>query len=201
MTNLKRARDHLRPKHRIYVREEQSDNSKRQKGTIEDIIGKQVQRQEGSDIEQEKLLVNAINKAAFKRLWLDLWLFVSPIQLLNQAILLSLNYMAKDVVIQPRRSVPPSPKSTLRKAPSIPLVSSLDMWTASEAKKAYQAIVAHFVDFHTRATTLISLREFKAGHGGEDQAKVFLEVIDQYELRSFFTMDNADSNDRMLRCL
>lgn len=128
MTNLKRARDHLRPKHRIYVREEQSDNSK-QNGTIEDIIGKQVQRQEGSEIEQEKLLVNAINKAAFKRPWLDLWLFVSPIQLLNQAILLSLDYMAKDVV--------PSPKSTLRKAPSIPLVSSLDMWTASEAKKAY----------------------------------------------------------------
>ena len=42
-TNLKRARDHLRSIHRIYVKEEQSDNSKRQRGTIEDIIGKQVQ--------------------------------------------------------------------------------------------------------------------------------------------------------------
>jgi hypothetical protein len=40
--------------------------------------------------------------------------------------------------------------------------------------------VAHFVNADTRelSTALISLREFKAGHGGEAQAKVFLEVIE-----------------------
>lgn len=220
-TNLKRARDHLRSMHRIYVKEEQSDNSKRQKGTIEDIIGKQVQRQEGRNIEQEKLLVDAINNAAFQEAVVRFIAVCNvPYSVVErgefQAILLSLNYMAKDVVIQSRRSVPKLLENTFRlhqKALSKKLHQSLsqvhfsvDMWTASEAKKAYQAIVAHFVDSDTResATALISLREFKAGHGGEDQARAFLEVIDQYELRKnigFFTMDNASSNDTMLRCL
>ena len=119
-------------------------------------------------------------------------------------------------MIQSRRSVPKLLENTFllhQKALCKKLHQSLsqvhfsiDMWTASEAKKAYQAIVAHFVDSDTResATALISLREFKAGHGGEDQARAFLEVIDQYELRKkigFFTMDNASSNDTMLRCL
>jgi hypothetical protein len=77
------------------------------------------------------------------------------------------------------------------------------MWT-SPSKTGYQAIVAHWADEETRQAecALISLREFKGGHGGEEQARVFLDVIDEYNLSNrigFFTMDNASSNDKMLR--
>jgi hypothetical protein len=220
-TNLKRAREHLRTKHRIYVKEEQSDNLKRQKGTIEDIVGKQIQRQEGRDIEQEKHLLNAINKPAFQEAMARLITVCSlPHSLIERgefhAVILSLNHMAKDVLIQSRHSIPKLIKNTFdlhqealckKLHQSLSQIHfSIDMWTASDAKTAYQAIVTHFVDSDTNesATALISMREFKAGHGGEDQAKVFLEVMDQYELRGrigFFTMDNADSNDSMLRYL
>ncbi|KAI8416145.1 hypothetical protein FOFC_02454 [Fusarium oxysporum] len=77
------------------------------------------------------------------------------------------------------------------------------MWTSSEQKAAYQAIVVHFVDAETRgvAQALLSLREFKGSHNGKLQAKAFLEVVEEYDLRrkvGYFTMDNHDANDTML---
>ncbi len=80
---------------------------------------------------------------------------------------------------------------------------SIDMWT-SPAKIGFQAIVVHWVDEDTRdlETALLSLKEFKGSHGGEAQAKTFMEVITEYELEEnlgFFTSDNHGSNDVMLR--
>ena len=80
---------------------------------------------------------------------------------------------------------------------------SIDMWT-SPAKTGFQAVVVHWADADTRRveTALLSLREFKGSHGGEEQAKVFLEVIQEAGLRDklgMFTMDNHTSNDKMLR--
>jgi len=80
---------------------------------------------------------------------------------------------------------------------------SIDMWTAP-SRTGFQAIVAHFVEADSKKLikALLSLREFKGSHGGEEQARVFLDVVDLYKLRSkigYFTMDNADSNDNMLR--
>jgi hypothetical protein len=217
-TNLKRSREHLQTKHRIYVGEEQRDNLDGQKDAV---IGKQAQQQEGRDIEQEKHLVNAINKVAFQEAMARLIAVHNlPHSFIERgefhAVLLSLNHMAKDVLIQSRNSIPNLLENTFhlhqqalckKLHHSLSQVHfSVDIWTASEEKTAYQAISTHFVDSDTResAAALISMREFKAGHGGEDQAKAFLEVIDQYELRpkiGFFTMDNADSNDSMLRYL
>lgn len=80
---------------------------------------------------------------------------------------------------------------------------TIDMWTSSEQKAAYQAIVVHFVDAETRgvAQALLSLREFKGSHNGKLQAKAFLEVVEEYDLKGkvgYFTMDNHDANDTML---
>jgi hypothetical protein len=80
---------------------------------------------------------------------------------------------------------------------------SVDMWT-SPAKTGFQAIVVHWADAESRKveTALLSLKEFKGTHGGEEQAKVFLEVIREAGLTDklgFFTMDNHGSNDVMLR--
>ncbi|KAJ3496449.1 hypothetical protein NLG97_g2647 [Lecanicillium saksenae] len=46
---------------------------------------------------------------------------------------------------------------------------TIDMWTSSEQRAAYQAIMAHFVDAETRQVpqALLSLREFNGGHAGE----------------------------------
>jgi hypothetical protein len=77
------------------------------------------------------------------------------------------------------------------------------MWT-SPAKIGFQAIVVHWVDTETRCveTALLSLKEFKGAHGGEEQAEVFLQVIREAGLQDqlgFFTSDNHGSNDLMLR--
>jgi hypothetical protein len=78
------------------------------------------------------------------------------------------------------------------------------MWTAS-SKTGYQAIVASWVDTESMQaeTALLYLREFRGTHGGEQQAGVFLEVVEDYAIRldriGFFTLDNAASNDTMLR--
>ncbi len=51
-------------------------------------------------------------------------------------------------------------------------------------------------------TALLSLKEFKGAHGGEEQAEVFLQVIKEAGLQDqlgFFTSDNHGSNDLMLR--
>jgi len=77
------------------------------------------------------------------------------------------------------------------------------MWT-SPVKTGFQAIVVHWVDTETRCaeTALLSLKEFKRAHGGEEQAEVFLQVIREAGLQDklgFFTSNNHGSNDLMLR--
>jgi hypothetical protein len=47
----------------------------------------------------------------------------------------------------------------------------------------------------------LSLHEFKGSHNGKLQAKAFLEVIEEYNLRGkvgYFMMDNYNANDTML---
>jgi hypothetical protein len=51
---------------------------------------------------------------------------------------------------------------------------TIDMWT-SHSHRAYQAIVAHFIDSsHVQRKALLALREHKGSNGGEEQAEVFL---------------------------
>ena len=48
---------------------------------------------------------------------------------------------------------------------------------------------------------VISLREFKGSHNGELQAKVLLEVVEEYDLvgkAGYFTMHNHEANNTML---
>ncbi|RYC76832.1 hypothetical protein BFJ63_vAg20293, partial [Fusarium oxysporum f. sp. narcissi] len=130
------------------------------------------------------------------------------------AVILSCNYMARDVLLSSRRAGPKLLKKTfaqhkqglvkkLHNSLSSMVHFTIDMWTSSEQKAAYQAIVVHFVDAETRgvAQALLSLREFKGSHNGKLQAKAFLEVVEEYDLRGkvgYFTMDNHDANDTML---
>ena len=220
-TNLSRARKHLRDFHGIRVIEhvERSDLKKQQHGTITDLFGRQEERQANRDLNEEKYLANAINIPAFEEALARLLAVRNIAHTFIEypefhAVILSCNYMARDVLLRSRRAVPKLLKKTfaqhkqglvkkLHNSLSSMVHFTIDMWTSSEQKAAYQAIVVHFVDAETRgvAQALLSLREFKGSHNGKLQAKAFLEVVEEYDLRGkvgYFTMDNHDANDTML---
>ncbi|KAG7423539.1 putative AC transposase [Fusarium oxysporum f. sp. raphani] len=220
-TNLSRARKHLRDFHGIRVIEhvERSDLKKQQHGTITDLFGRQEERQANRDLNEEKYLAIAINIPAFEEALARLLAVRNIAHTFIEypefhAVILSCNYMARDVLLRSRRAVPKLLKKTfaqhkqglvkeLHNSLSSMVHFTIDMWTSSEQKAAYQAIVVHFVDAETRgvAQALLSLREFKGSHNGKLQAKAFLEVVEEYDLRGkvgYFTMDNHDANDTML---
>ncbi|KAH7460576.1 hypothetical protein FOMA001_g19521 [Fusarium oxysporum f. sp. matthiolae] len=220
-TNLSRARKHLRDFHGIRVIEhvERSDLKKQQHGTITDLFGRQEERQAHRDLNAEKYLANAINIPAFEEALARLLAVRNIAHTFIEypefhAVILSCNYMARDVLLRSRRAVPKLLKKTfaqhkqglvkkLHNSLSSMVHFTIDMWTSSEQKAAYQAIVVHFVDAETRgvAQALLSLREFKGSHNGKLQAKAFLEVVEEYDLKGkvgYFTMDNHDANDTML---
>jgi hypothetical protein len=220
-TNLNRARKHLRDYHGIRVIEqiEMSDLKKQQHGTITDLFGRQEERQASRDLKEENYLANAINIPAFEEAVARLLAVRNIAHTFIEypefhAVILSCNYMARDVLLRSRRAVPKLLGKTfaqhkqglvekLRRSLSSMAHFTIDMWTSSEQKTAYQAIVVHFVDAETReaAQALLSLLEFKGSHSGRLQAQTFLEVIKEYELGEkvgYFTMDNHDVNDTML---
>lgn len=217
--NAQRFREHLARKHHVYV--SKTSDSRRKMAfasAIKDIFAKLAGNMEGRDIEQEKQLQCDIQQPqleeACARLiavrnlphsildWPEFW-----------SVILAVNYVSKSIIRLTRKSVPrlievtflhhlEELKKKLRKAPSW-IHFSIDMWT-SPSKTGYQAIVAHWADEESRQAecALISLREFEGAHRGKEQARVFLEVIEEYDLGDkigFFTMDNASSNDTMLR--
>ncbi|KAI8416734.1 hypothetical protein FOFC_03047 [Fusarium oxysporum] len=215
------ARKHLRDFHGIRVIEhvERSDLKKQQHGTITDLFGRQEERQANRDLNEEKYLANAIDIPAFEEALARLLAVRNIAHTFIEypefhAVILSCNYMARDVLLRSRRAVPKLLKKTfaqhkqglvkkLHNSLSSMVHFTIDMWTSSEQKAAYQAIVVHFVDAETRgvAQALLSLREFKGSHNGKLQAKAFLEVVEEYDLRGkvgYFTMDNHDANDTML---
>lgn len=220
-TNLSRARKHLRDFHGIRVVEqvEESDIRKQQHGTITDMFGRQEDRQENRDLDEEKYLLSAINIPAFEEALARLLAVRNLAHTFIEypefhAVILACNYMARDVLLCSRKAVPRLLQKTfalhkqgligkLHNSLSSMLHFTIDMWTSSEQKTAYQAIVVHFVDAETRevAQALLSLREFKGSHSGKVQADAFLEVVEEYELRGkigYFTMDNHEANDTML---
>jgi hypothetical protein len=220
-TNLDRARKHLRVFHGIRIVEdiEDSDIKKQQNGTISDVFEKQANRQLNRNIEEERYLSNAINIPAFEEALARLLAVRNLAHTFVEypefhTVILACNYMARDILLRSRKAVPKLLERTfdqykqgiiskLKESLSSKVHFTIDMWTSSEQRKSYQAIVAHFVDADMKsvAQALLSLREFRGVHTGEEQAKVFLTVFKEYELQDkigYFTMDNHEANDTLL---
>ena len=190
--NAKRFRNHLKS-HGISVSSTPLGPMRRAfDNTIVDIFGKQISLQEKNQIE-ENTLQAAIKVPEFKEACARLVTVRNlPCSLLDWpefwAVILSVNHMAKETLKLARHDVPKLIESTYilhrqklieKLKSSLSLVHfSIDMWT-SPANTGFQAIVAHWVDAETRGveTALLSLKEFKGVHGGEEQAEVFLQVI------------------------
>jgi hypothetical protein len=112
-TNLSRARKHLRDFHgiRVVERVEGSDLKKQQHGTITDMFGRQEERQANRNLDEEKYLVNGINIPAFEEALARLLAVRNIAHSFIEypefhAVILSCNYMARDVLLRSRRAVP-----------------------------------------------------------------------------------------------
>ena len=188
--NAERFRTHLKTHGKSISSTPPGPTKRAFDNTIIDVFSRQITLQEKPDQDEEKTLQAAIKVPEFKEACARLVTIRNlPFSLLDWpefwAVILSVNYMAKETLKFARKDVPNLIKSTyilhreelIKKLKnSLSLVHfSIDMWT-SPANTGFQAIVVHWVDAETRCaeTALLSLKEFKGAHGGEEQAEVFL---------------------------
>lgn len=83
------------------------------------------------------------------------------------AVILSCDYILRDVLLHSGLV------EKLHNSLSSMVHLTIDMWTSSEQKMTYQAIVADFVDAETREfAEALFLREFKGSHSGESKLYV-----------------------------
>ena len=75
---------------------------------------------------------------------------------------------------------------------------SFDLWTSTN-QMAMMAIVAHYTNQSFQVQTrLLALRRLYGTHSGENQAKLIIDVLKEYEITDkigYFITDNASNND------
>jgi hypothetical protein len=81
---------------------------------------------------------------------------------------------------------------------------TIDLWT-SPNHLALLGVVAHYTDKTGQLRlALLALRELEGVHSGENQCKVFVEVLQEYGVQhkiGFLIMDNATNNDTLMEHL
>ena len=216
--SLTSARAHLGKKHGIEVKAGEVKAKKLRQERLTNIMNKLVApKQVEYEEQEEKILRGAINHEAFNEALIQL------ITLRNlpyntatwpelHALLMTVNYTAEEVAIKAKASVPKLIEQSfvvhreILKSKLLRSLSkihfSIDMWT-SPNHRAFQAIVAHFVDADTKELqkALLALPELPS-HGGEDQAAAFLQVAERYNILGnigYICGDNHGSNDKMCR--
>ncbi|KJZ70117.1 hypothetical protein HIM_10487 [Hirsutella minnesotensis 3608] len=216
-----RVRAHLGDKHFIRIRESAQEKRSGSQRVIERLFRKQLEKQEGRDVEQEKHLVAALDEDAYNRALINLIAAHSlPHNLVEwpewYSLLRTVNYLAPNILKQSRTQVPKLLASRFaahQKELALKLQSSLsqihfsvDIWS-SPNHHSFLAIVGHFVDRESRRLqkVLLALRELEGTHGGGAMAEVFLGVLDDYGIThdkvGYFTLDNAHNNDTMMRAV
>ena len=130
-----------------------------------------------------------------------------------QALLLVANPNIEELIIESRSTIPRllvdsfvfhQEKLQEKLACSQSLIHvSTDLWT-SPNRRAYLAIVAHWLHNWKRQKALLALPRLFGSHGGELQAGHILQTLEDYNICSqigYHTSDNASSNDNLLRHL
>ena len=180
---------------------------------------KQSESQEGRNIQQETLLLQAIDEKAYREALAqlvtvhDLPLSFAEYPALG-ALIHSVNYMAAPVVQTSRKAVPniirqayilhqSKVRDKLDNALS-KIHLTIDMWSAGN-HSAFQVITAHFVDSEKLQLqkALLSLKELKGSHGAKEQAPHLLTCLENYQIDStklgYVVSDNHGSNDKLLQ--
>jgi hypothetical protein len=126
---------------------------------------------------------------------------------------MSVNYMAADIYPKSRAAMPRKIElAFLRAKDEIKqhLQSALseihlacDVWTTEHKKKAFLAVVAHFVDAEGKSRkALLGLPRLRGSHGGQHQAEHVNRIIDWYDIAQklgYYIGDNHGSNDKCCR--
>lgn len=127
-----------------------------------------------------------------------------------QALMMACNYAIESILPSSRARLPGMIEETFhctKETLKIRLQNALsdihfsvDMWT-SPNKKAFLAIIAHFVDEDgVLRKAFLPLPQLRGSHGGELQAFYVSRIIDDYGIASkvgFFTGDNHGSNNKL----
>jgi hypothetical protein len=124
-------------------------------------------------------------------------------------MILRVNYMAADILPKSRAIIPKKialPFKHTKAKIKQHLHSALseihlacDVWTTEHKKKAFLAVVAHFVDAGRKnRKALLGLPQLQGSHGGQLQAKHVNAIIDWYKIAiklGYYIGDNHGSND------
>ncbi|EKG08972.1 HAT domain-containing protein [Macrophomina phaseolina MS6] len=164
------------------------------------------------------MLRNAINQKAFDESLLQLIVNNNlPHKSVEYpelySLIMSVNYMAAEVYPKSRAAIPKKIdlsflrtkaeiKQHLRSALS-EIHLACDVWTTEYKKKAFLAVVAHFVDADGKSRkALLGLPQLRGSHGGQHQAEYVNGIIDWYEIAhklGYYIGDNHGSNDKCCR--
>lgn len=212
------ARTHLKNVHSISIDVQPAKVKKARQESLDAIFIKAKEKQfERLEREEEAILQKVVDKKAVEEAIVQLIVKHSlPLKAVEwpalQALLLAVNYTVESVLPASRARLPAlieqsfiCTKELIKKRLQNVLSDvnfSCDMWT-SPNKKAFLAIIAHFVDEDgVLCKALLALPQLRGSHGGELQATYINQVIDEYEIASkvgYFTGDNHGSNDKLCR--
>ncbi|KAM3526955.1 hypothetical protein MY4038_006571 [Beauveria bassiana] len=165
--SLTSARNHLELRHGVRIKAQQLQIVQKGQAKLEQIFQRQGQKSQADADERERgLLRKAINQKAFDASLLQLIVNNSlPHKAIEYpelySLIMSVNYMAADIYPKSRAAIPrkieeaflqqrEEIKQQLEAAMS-EIHLACDVWTTEHKKKAFLAVVAHFVD--ARGTT------------------------------------------------
>jgi hypothetical protein len=129
------------------------------------------------------------------------------------SLIMSVNQMAADIYPKSRAAVPKKielafvqGKAEIKQHLHTALSEihlACDVWTTEHKKKAFLAVVAHFVDVEGKnRKALLGLPRLRGSHGGQHQAWHVNRIIDWYgiaEKLGYYIGDNHGSNDKCCR--
>ncbi|OWT42444.1 zinc finger domain-containing protein [Pochonia chlamydosporia 170] len=224
--SLTSARNHLNPRHGVRIKAQQRQVVRKGQAKLEQIFQRQGQRSQAAANERDRgMLSKAINQTAFDESLLQL---IINNNLPHKAVeypelyslIMSVNYMAADVYLKSRAAIPrkiehaflqgkDEIKQHLQRALS-EIHLSCDVWTTEHKKKAFLALVAHFVDAGGKSRkALLGLPRLRGSHGGQHQTEHVNRIIDWYGIAhklGYYIGDNHGSNDNccpelsLIRC-
>ncbi len=217
--SLTSARNHLELRHGVRIKAQQLQTVRKGQAKLEQIFQRQGQKSQADADEREQgLLRKAINQKAFDTSLLQLIVNNSlPHKAIEYpelySLIMSVNYMAADVYPKSRAAIPrrieqafvqQRDKIKQQLEASISEVHlACDVWTTEHKKKAFLAVVAHFVDSRGKTRkALLGLPRLRGSHGGQHQAEQVNRIIDWYGVArklGYYIGDNHGSNDKCCR--
>jgi ribosomal protein L44E len=208
----KNAKNHLEKEHGIKIDNKGFKNHKARQESLSIAFQRQANRSQSTS-SGNQLTRESFNEAMIQ-LIANCNLPLSSVEWPEmQALLLLCNPQAESYLIESRSSIPrlltesfgfhqKQLKARLHASQS-KIHLSMDLWT-SPNRRAYLAIVAHWVDQWVKQKALLALPRLHGSHGGKLQSVHVMETLQNYEVfdkLGYCTSDNASSNDSLLQHL